>query len=319
MTTKIIFMGTPHFAVPILQALLAEPSYDVVGVVTQPDRPVGRKHVLTPSPVKEVALAAGRPIFQPEKLSGSEDLKALVALEADLIITAAYGQFLPSQLLNSARIAAINVHASLLPKYRGGAPIHYALLNGDQETGVTIMYMVKAMDAGDILAQKRLPIGPNETTGDLFLKLSDLGRDLLVATLPKLIAGQLVGQPQDEREVVLAPTIKPEQEVLDFEQPAQVIHNHVRALSPFPVAHTWLQGGRTKIQKTHLVGERTDLPAGTVVKKTKKELWLAAGDGQVLAIDELQPAGKAKMSIAAYLNGHAHFQEGDKVIANVQE
>lgn len=316
MTTKILFMGTPHFAVPILQALLAEPSYDVVAVVTQPDRPVGRKHVLTPSPVKEAALTAALPVYQPEKLSGSTDLETLVNLKADLIITAAYGQFLPTKLLNSAQIAAINVHASLLPKYRGGAPIHYALLNGDSETGVTIMYMVKAMDAGDILAQTRLAIEPNETTGELFTKLSLLGRDLLLATLPKLITGQLTGQPQDEAAVVFAPNIKPEEEVLDFSQSAQAIHNHVRALNPFPIAHTKLQGVRTKIHKTHLVAEKTDLPAGTVVKKTKKELWLAAGDGHVLALDEVQPAGKAKMPIAAYLNGHAHFTEGDEVISD---
>ncbi len=176
MTTKIVFMGTPNFSVPILNALIANDDYEVAAVMTQPDRPVGRKRVLTPTPVKEAAVAAGIKVLQPEKLSGSDEMAEVIAMQPDLLITAAYGQFLPTKLLESAQIAAINVHASLLPKYRGGAPIHYAVLNGDAETGVSIMYMVKKMDAGDVISRATLPILDDDNTGTLFDKLSLLGR-----------------------------------------------------------------------------------------------------------------------------------------------
>ncbi|MBS0949953.1 methionyl-tRNA formyltransferase [Weissella minor] len=315
MTEKIIFMGTPDFSVPILQAIAANDAYEIIGVVTQPDRPVGRKRILTPTPVKAAAVELGLTVYQPAKLGGSDELATLIGLEPDLIITAAYGQFLPTKFLNAAKIAAINVHASLLPKYRGGAPIHYAVMNGDAQTGVTIMYMVKAMDAGDIIAQATLPIEQNTTTGDMFEALSILGRDLLLETLPNLVAGTSESLPQDEALVTFSPNITPEQEILDFNQTATQVHNHVRGLNPFPTAHTTVNGMRTKIQKTHVVDETTTLPVGAVVKKTKKELWIAAGDQTVLAIDELQPAGKSKMAVTDYLNGHAKFEEGEQIIS----
>jgi len=314
--TSIVFMGTPDFSAPILQSLVDHAEYDVKAVLTQPDRPVGRKHVLTPTPVKEVAVKAGIPVLQPNKLSGSEEMQQIIDLAPDLIITAAYGQFLPTKLLNAAQIGAINVHASLLPKYRGGAPIHYAVLNGDEKTGVTIMYMVKAMDAGDIISQRELPILADDNTGTLFDKLSIVGRDLLLETLPDLISGKIKPIAQNPDEVTFSPNIKPEEEVLDFTKSAQAIHNHVRGLNPFPIAHTTINGVRTKIQQTHLVDETTSALPGTVVKKGKHELWLAAGDGKVIAIDELQPAGKPKMTITAYLNGHAKFAQGDQVITH---
>ena len=168
---KIIFMGTPEFSVPILEALLQH-EYDVIAVVTQPDRPVGRKKILTPSPVKEAALKHGLPVYQPEKISGSPEMEELIALNPDLIVTAAYGQFLPVKLLNAPRFRSINVHASLLPKYRGGAPVHYAIINGEIETGVSIMYMEKKMDAGAVLAQRAIPITEQDDVGTMFLKLS---------------------------------------------------------------------------------------------------------------------------------------------------
>lgn len=314
--TSIVFMGTPNFSAPILKSLVDNPDYDVQAVLTQPDRPVGRKHILTPTPVKEVAVKAGIPVLQPNKLSGSNEMQQIIDLAPDLIITAAYGQFLPTKLLDAAQIAAINVHASLLPKYRGGAPIHYAVLNGDDKTGVTIIYMVKAMDAGDIIAQKELPILSTDNTGILFDKLSDLGRDLLLETLPDLIAGRIKPVAQDPDEVTFSPNIKPEEEILDFTKSAQMIHNHVRGLNPFPIAHTTINGVRTKIHQTHLVDETTTALPGTVVKKGKHDLWLATGDGKVIAIDELQPAGKPKMAITAYLNGHAKFAQGDQVITH---
>ncbi|WP_373780824.1 methionyl-tRNA formyltransferase, partial [Jeotgalibaca porci] len=194
---KIIFMGTPEFSVPILQALF-DSEYEVIAVVTQPDRPVGRKRILTPPPVKELALKYTVPIFQPEKISGSEEMAALIALEADVIVTAAYGQFLPTKLLNAPKHRAINVHASLLPKYRGGAPVHYAIINGDKETGVSIMYMERKMDAGDVLSQKSIPITSSDDVQTMFDKLSTLGRDLLMETLPKLFTGDINPVPQDE-------------------------------------------------------------------------------------------------------------------------
>ena len=314
--TSIVFMGTPNFSAPILQTLVDNPNYDVQAVLTQPDRPVGRKHVLTPTPVKEVAVKAGIPVLQPNKLSGSNEMQQIIDLEPDLIITAAYGQFLPTKLLEAAQIAAINVHASLLPKYRGGAPIHYAVLNGDDKTGVTIMYMVKAMDAGDIIAQKELPILATDNTGILFDKLSILGCDLLLETLPDLIAGKIKAIAQNPDEVTFSPNIKPDEEILDFTKSAQTIHNHVRGLNQFPIAHTTINGVRTKIQQTHLIDETTTALPGTVVKKGKHELWLATGDSKIIAIDELQPAGKPKMTITAYLNGHAKFAQGDQVITH---
>lgn len=316
MTKRIVFMGTPAFSVPILEALIANPAYDVIAVLTQPDRPVGRKRVLTATPVKVAAVAAGIPVYQPSKLSGSEELVTIIDLAADLLITAAYGQFLPSKLLASAKIAAINVHASLLPKYRGGAPIHYAVMNGDAETGVSIMYMIKAMDAGAVLSQAKIKIEAEDNTGTMFEKLSLLGRDLLLETLPELIAGKNIPTEQDPTLVTFSPNITAEQEILDFTQPATMVNNHIRGLYPFPIAHTVINGVRTKIQKAHVLAEKTVAAPGTVVLKDKHALHIAAGQGTVIAIDELQPAGKPKMDVTAYLNGHANFAEGEQVISN---
>lgn len=314
--TSVVFMGTPAFSAPILEAVIAN-GYDVKAVVTQPDRPVGRKRVLTPTPVKEVALAHEIEVLQPEKISGSDEMQRVIDINPDLIITAAFGQFLPTKLLNAAKIGAINVHASLLPKYRGGAPVHYSIMNGDAKTGVSIMYMVKKMDAGDVIAVAEEPITSTDNVGTMFDKLSVLGRDLLIKTLPALIAGNVTPVVQDETLVTFSPNISPEQEQLDFNQPAQVIDNHVRGLYPFPTAYTVINGVRTKIQGVQVIDETTDQPAGVVVKKSKKEVWLAAGAGTIISLVNLQPAGKPKMSINDYLNGNlASFEEGQQVIFN---
>ena len=198
--TKLVFMGTPAFSATVLEGLLTDERYDIVAVVTQPDRAVGRKKEIRMTPVKEVALAHDLPIYQPEKLAGSEEMAQLMSLGADGIVTAAYGQFLPSKLLDSMDFA-VNVHASLLPKYRGGAPIHYAIINGDAEAGVTIMEMVKEMDAGDMVSQKALPILDEDNVGTMFEKLAVLGRDLLIETLPAYIAGEIKPVPQDASQV----------------------------------------------------------------------------------------------------------------------
>ena len=312
--TSVIFMGTPEFSVPVLQGLV-DNGYDVKAVVTQPDRPVGRKHQVTPSPVKQLAIKLDLPVLQPEKLSGSDELDTLINLHADLIVTAAFGQFLPSKLLNAVNIAAVNVHGSLLPKYRGGAPVQYAIMNGDAETGITIMYMVKKMDAGDILAQEAIPIEADDDVETMFAKLSIVGRDLLLQTLPKVIDKSIVPVPQVEDEVVFSPNIQPEQEQLDFSVPANLVDAKVRALRPAPGAYTTLNGQRTKFWHTTVVAETTDLLPGQVVKRGKHQLWLAAGNNTVIQIDNVQPAGKPKQDITVYLNGMGqNIKEHQQVI-----
>lgn len=314
--TSVVFMGTSAFAAPILEGLIQTNDYEVLAVVTQPDRPVGRKRILTPSPVKEVALKHGIEVLQPQKLSGSEEMQRVISLAPDLIVTAAFGQFLPTKLIAAAKVGAVNVHGSLLPKYRGGAPVQYAIMNGDQETGVTIIYMVKKMDAGDMLAQAKLPIGPHDDTGSIFAKMSILGRDTLLATLPKLVAGELVAQKQDESQVVFSPTIKPEEEKLSLTLNAKQIDWKVRALRPAPGAYFEnFNGKRTKLWDVTPLAETTSLPAGAVVAVTKHELKLAAADGSVYQVNELQPAGKPRMQVTAYLNGVGQgLREGQVII-----
>lgn len=296
--TKIIFMGTPAFSVPILEGLI-DNGYEILAVVTQPDRAVGRKKELKMTPVKEAALAHHLPIYQPEKLSGSPEMTTLLTLGADLIITAAFGQFLPEVLLNSVK-HAVNVHASLLPKYRGGAPVHEAIIQGDAEAGVTIMEMVKKMDAGDMISQAAIPITDSDTVGTMFDKLSLLGRDLLLDTLPDYLAGHLKPVPQDEALVTFSPNITPERERIDWEMTAREIFNQVRGMSPWPVAHALWQGQRFKLHEVALA-EGEGLP-GQVIEKTKKELIVATKTGAIRLIS-VQPAGKPKMAIQDFLNG----------------
>lgn len=312
--TSIVFMGTPAFSAPILESLITN-GYEVLAAVTQPDRPVGRKHVLTPSPVKEVALAHDIPVLQPEKLSGSPEAEKVVTLAPDLIVTAAFGQFLPKKVLAAAKIAAINVHASLLPKYRGGAPIQYAVLNGEAETGVTIMKMVMKMDAGDILRQQAIPITADDDNGTLFAKLSQVGEKLLLATLPDLLAGKITPQPQDESQVTFSPTIKPGEEQITLDMSAAAIDYKVRALRPQPGAFVKIGGQRTKLWQVQPTAETTALAAGQVAVISKHQLGIAAAEHKVFYIEEIQPAGKAKMNITAYLNGQGHgLKEGQQLI-----
>lgn len=316
MSTSIVFMGTPQFAVPILQALLDDENYDVKAVVTQPDRRVGRKHELHASPVKQLAVKYGLEVLQPEKLSGSNEMQRVIDLQPDLEITAAFGQFLPTKMLNAAKIAAINVHGSLLPKYRGGAPIQYSVINGDAETGVTIMYMVKQMDAGDIIAQKAVPITKEDDSGTMFEKLSIVGRDLLMTTLPKLIKGEVSPIKQDPAKVVFSPNITSEQERIDYRMTAEQIDNKVRGLRPFPIGNMIIDGVQTKIYDVTPLNEKTDLKPGQVVKTTKHALVLAAGKGTTYQINRLKPKGKREMDITAYLNGHQNLEQGVQAITD---
>ena len=316
MTTSIVFMGTPQFAVPVLQGLLDQPEYDVQAVLTQPDHRVGRKHVLTPSPVKQLAVDNNIKVLQPAKLNKSPEMDEIIALQPDLLITAAYGQFLPSKLLAAAKIAAVNVHGSLLPKYRGWAPVQYSIINGDAETGISIMYMVKQMDAGDVLAQRAIPIEKDDDNGTMFDKLSILGRDLLLETLPKLVDGTATATPQDESQVVFSPNISTAQERIDYRLPADQIDNKVRGLRPAPLGNMVIDGLRTKIYDVTPLDEKTNLQPGQVVRATKHQLVLAAGDGTTYQINRLKPAGKQAMDITAYLNGHQDLTEGAQAVSD---
>lgn len=294
-------MGTPAFSVPVLEGLV-EKGYEVLAVVTQPDRAVGRKKEIKMTPVKEAALRHKLPVYQPEKISGSEEMAELMTLGADMIVTAAFGQFLPERLLNSVK-HAVNVHASLLPKYRGGAPVHYAIIKGDQEAGVTIMEMVKKMDAGDMISQRAIPITEADNVGTMFEKLSLVGRELLLDTLPDYLAGNLKPQPQDETKVTFSPNITPEEERIDWQLSARDIFNQVRGMYPWPVTHTILQGTRFKLHEVALADSShvNGIP-GQVIEKTKKSLIIATKKGAI-SLTIVQPAGKPKMPIQDFLNG----------------
>ena len=297
--TKIIFMGTPDFSATVLKGLLESKQYEILAVVTQPDRAVGRKKEIRMTPVKQVAVDHHLAVYQPEKLSRSEELEKIMALSADGIVTAAFGQFLPSRLLDSVSFA-VNVHASLLPKYRGGAPIHYAIINGDKEAGVTIMEMVKEMDAGDMIARRAIPIEETDNVGTMFEKLALVGRDLLLDTLPSYLSGDIKPVPQDKNQVTFSPNISPEEERIDWTKTNRQIFNQIRGMYPWPVAHTLLNGERFKIYEATPV-EGTG-QAGEILAIRKKELIVAASEG-ALSLKTVQPAGKPKMTIIDFLNG----------------
>lgn len=294
-------MGTPAFSVPVLDGIV-EKGYEVLAVVTQPDRAVGRKKEIKMTPVKAAALRHKLPVYQPEKISGSDEMAELMTLGADIIVTAAFGQFLPERLLNSVK-HAVNVHASLLPKYRGGAPVHYAIIKGDKEAGVTIMEMVKKMDAGDMISQRAIPITDADNVGTMFEKLSLVGRELLLDTLPDYLAGNITPQPQDESQVTFSPNITPEEERIDWQLSARDIFNQVRGMSPWPVAHTIWQGTRFKLHEVVLADlNHVEGTPGQVIEKTKKSLVIATKEGAV-SLTIVQPAGKPKMPIQDFLNG----------------
>lgn len=298
--TKVIFMGTPDFSTKVLEMLIAE--HDVIAVVTQPDRPVGRKRVLTPPPVKRVAQEYNLPVYQPEKLKGSEELAELLNLEPDLIVTAAFGQLLPEELLNLPKLGAINVHASLLPKYRGGAPIHQAIIDGETQTGITIMYMVKKLDAGNIISQQAIAIEENDDVGTMHDKLSFLGADLLKETLPSIINGTNQSIPQDDTKATFASNISREDERIDWTKSSQDIHNHIRGLSPWPVAYTTMDDANLKLYAAHIIDNKKGEP-GEIIETTKKAIIVATGSNDAVALTDIQLAGKKRMLAANYLSG----------------
>lgn len=311
--TSVIFMGTPEFSVPVLEGLI-EAGYEIRAVVTQPDKKVGRKQKIAKTPAKIAAEKHDLPVLQPVKLSGSEEMNQLIDMHADLIVTAAYGQFLPTKFLKSVNIAAVNVHGSLLPKYRGGAPIQYSLINGDKETGITIMEMVKKMDAGDIYAQEAIKIEPEDNAGTLFSKLSILGRDLLLKTLPSIIDGSVKKIPQDPDKVVFSPNITKEQERLSIDMTAEQANNMIRALNPDPGAYLMINGQRFKVWKAEVASDSSSLEAGAVVAN-KGRFAISFADNTVLNLLEVQPSGKKRMNIKNFLNGQgSKFVTGEEIV-----
>lgn len=295
---KVVFMGTPDFSVPVLQGLID--TCNVIGVVTQPDKEVGRKKEIEFSPIKKLAIANNIKVLQPEKIR--TDFQCVLDLNPDIIITCAYGQIIPVEILEYPKYKCINVHASLLPKYRGGAPIHRAIINGEKETGITIMYMAPGMDDGDIISQEKISIGENETVGELHDKLSIMGKELLLKTLPSIIDGTNERIKQDETKVSLAKIIKKEDEVIDFNDSAINVHNKIRGLSPFPGGYALLEDKRVKFYKSKV--EKTNIAAlpGTVVKVDKTGMYVKTND-ELVVIEELKIEGKKRLTIQDLLNG----------------
>jgi len=299
MNIKVVFMGTPDFAVPILETLIK--NTEVVLVVTQPDAYVGRKKILTPSPIKRVALENSIPVFQPEKIK--IDYAEIEKYKPDLIVTCAYGQIVPVAVLNIPRLGCVNVHASLLPKYRGGAPIHHAIINGDKETGITIMYMDKGMDTGDIITMKSIPITDTDTVESMHEKLSLLGASLLEETLPSIINENNSRTPQNNEEATYASIIKREDEHLAFNNKAIDIYNKVRGLNSWPLANIVINNEEFKIIEGYIGEKHQDIPS-KIVKVTKDSLGITCLD-KIYYVTKLKPFGKKAMLTKDYLNGIA--------------
>lgn len=299
---RIVFMGTPEFAVPSLEALLKSED-QVVGVVTQPDRPKGRGQLLAPPPVKVIAQRAGISLLQPLKLKAPEFLNALTAWKPDLIAVTAFGRILPAPILNLPPKGCVNVHGSLLPKYRGAAPVQWAVINGDTETGITTMLMDEGMDTGPMLLQERIAILPEDTAGTLALRLAELGGRLLVETIRQLKAGILTPRTQDNLQATMAPLLKKENGVIDWTHRAQSIADRIRGLSPWPGAYTFLRRDRWNIWRAVAKSGHSDAQPGTITGLTKHSIQIATGEG-VLEIVEIQTANSKRMSVAQFLAGH---------------
>ena len=302
---KIVFMGTPDFAVPSLEALIRA-GHQICGVFSQPDKPVGRhQNKLKPTPVKACAVEHNIPVFQPTKLRDGTALAQLKELDPELIVVAAYGRILPDEILNLPPKGCINVHSSLLPKYRGSAPINWAVVNGDAETGVTIMDVVTELDAGDILGQVKTPIDPDETVETVHDRLAQLGGDLLINVIEEIAEGTVKRIPQNPEEVTYAPMLSRDLCPIDWTMSAKAIHDKVRGLVPWPATSTdAFTEEPVKVFSVAETGETTGKAPGTVVAAGKAGIDIACGDGKVLRILELQAPGSRRMAAAAYLSGH---------------
>lgn len=293
---RVVFMGTPEFAVPILQSLIA--AVKVTMVVSQPDKPVGRKRILTPSPVKELAQKEGIEVFTPTKIR--EDYSKIIDLKPDLIVTCAYGQIIPKEILDCPKYACINVHASLLPKLRGGAPIHRAIMEGHDKTGITIMYMDERMDSGDIISQREVEISLNDTLDSLSDKLKIVGSELLIETLPSIIDGTAPRQKQNENEVTFGYIIKKEDEKLDFSRTTKEIYNHIRGLNSQPGAYFVMNGKHVKVYASTMGKDKG--PIGYINNVYRDGIGIGTLDGEII-LTEIKPEGKNRIAVRDYLNG----------------
>jgi methionyl-tRNA formyltransferase len=299
---RIVFMGTPEFAVPSLESLLKSED-QVVGIVTQPDRPKGRGHELAPSPVKVIALRERLPLFQPTKMKDPGFMAELSGWKPDIIAVAAFGRILPPAVLSLPPRGCINVHGSLLPKYRGAGPIQWALINGETTTGITTMLMDEGMDTGAMLLQESLLIHPEDTAGTLSSRLAEVGGRLLIETLAQWRAGSLTPRPQDHSRATLAPLLKKEDGLIDWTMPATSIANRIRGLTPWPGAYSFLNADRWTLCRATALADPTSGGPGEIIGLTKDAVRVATGQG-VLAIHELQPANSRRMPAAQYLAGH---------------
>lgn len=299
---RVVYMGTPDFAVPCLDRLVAE-AYEIAAVVTQPDRPKGRGQKLAASPVKEAALNYGLPVLQPEKIKEAGFIEQLVTLKPDVIVVVAFGQFLPKVLLELPPIGCINVHASLLPKYRGAAPIHWSVINGEQVTGVTTMFMDVGMDTGDMILKAQVPILPDETTGELHDKLKSLGADVLADTLAQLAAGTATRTPQEHSEATYAPLLTRGIERVDWNKPAQAVHNMVRGLNPWPGAYCLHNDKPLKVWRTELWRGTSVGQPGQIIRLGEDGMVVATGSGG-LEVKEVQPESKRRMGAGEYIRGY---------------
>lgn len=306
---KIVFMGTPKFAVPVLEMLIE--NYGVDLVITQPDKKVGRKKVLTPPPVKVVALDNNIKVLQPEKISTDEETyNTLKELNPDIIITAAYGQLVPEKILEIPKHKCINVHGSLLPKLRGGAPIQYSILEDHKKTGITIMYMVKKLDAGDMISKVEVDILDSDNYESLHDKLSVAGRDLLNETLPKIFSGDIAPEKQDDEQATFARNILREDEKIDWNTSAREVFNKVRSLDPTPGAFTYLDGNVLKIWSSEVVEleeQSSYSKVGTIVKQDKKNIYVLCGNETILKVHELQVSGKKRMPVVNFLSNKKDY------------
>ncbi len=295
---NVVFMGTPDFAVPILEGLIE--NYNVVGVVSQPDKRVGRKQELVNTPIKEVALKHNIPVLQPIKIR--EDYSEVLALNPDIIVTCAYGQIIPKEILDYPRLGCINVHGSLLPKLRGGAPIHWAIINGDKKTGITIMYMDVKMDSGDIISQRETEITDTDNLESLYERMSLIGRELLLDTLPSIIEGTNLRTKQNEEEVTFGFNIKREEEHIDFNKTRRDVFNLIRGLCPVPGANASLEGNEMKVYACVVGEEKIKGKCGEITNIYKNGIGVCCSDGEVILTD-IKPFGKKRMDAGSYLNG----------------
>lgn len=295
--TRVCFMGTPEFAQTVLKALIDCPDYEVIMCCCQPDKPVGRKKIITPPPSKVLAVENNIEVFQPDSMKTDGSYETIKAASPDLIVTAAYGKILPQRILDIPSKGSVNVHASLLPKYRGSAPVQFAIMDGESETGVTIMKMDAGIDTGDMISVVKVPIDENIDTEGLMAQLAEAGGKLLIETLPGYLDGSIKSVPQDNDKATLCSMIKPEDGIIDWKDTARKIHDRVRALTAWPGASTLLDGNKLKIYKTRLVsfdGDASQYKEGAIVVAHKKDLIVKCGEGFV-AIDELQTSGGKRL------------------------